>query len=143
MEKRVIMYLFQANDPRQSASLVTKVFNFVVDILEKVASALGLTYNEINIILYYFIIPLSWTLLLDRFLGKPITTLILIGAWAVLLVCKGGEFRNWCDWAFDRSVDFLKWFNHLGGNYELNSVVICVIIPIMIYAGLIILQRFR
>ena len=143
MEKRVIMYLFQINDPRQSASLVAKIFNFVVDILEKAASALGLTYNEINIILYYFVIPLSWTLLLDRFLGKPITTLILIGAWAVLLVCKGREFRNWCDWAFDRSVDFLKWFNHLGGNYELNSVVICVIIPIVIYAGLIILQRFR
>ena len=143
MEKRVIMYLFQANDPQQSASLVAKIFNLVVDILEKAASALGLTYNEINIILYYFIIPLSWTLLLDRFLGKPITTLILIGAWAVLLVCKGREFRNWCDWAFDRSVDFLKWFNRLGGNYELNSVVICVIIPIMIYAGLIILQRFR
>ena len=92
------MYLFQVNDPRQSASLVAKIFNFVVDILEKAASALGLTYNEINIILYYFIIPLSWTLLLDRFLGKPITTLILIGAWAVLLVCKGREFRNWCDW---------------------------------------------
>lgn len=137
------MYLFQVNDPRQSASLVAKIFNFVVDILEKAASALGLTYNEINIILYYFIIPLSWTLLLDRFLGKPITTLILIVAWAVLLVCKGREFRNWCDWAFDRSVDFLKWFNRLGGNYELNSVVICVIIPIMIYAGLIILQRIR
>lgn len=123
--------------------MVGKIFNFVADVLHWIASVFGLTYNEVNIILYYFIIPLTWTILLDRYIGKPISTVILIIAWAVLLIVKGREFRVWCDWAFDRSVDFLMFFNCMGGNYRLNSVIICVAIPILIYVGLIILQRFR
>ena len=34
------------------------------------------------------------------------------------------------------SVDFLNYFNRWGGNYILNSVVICVAIPILIYIAL-------
>ncbi len=123
--------------------MIATIFNFVADALHWIASVLGLTYNEVNIILYYFIIPLTWTILLDRYIGKPISTIIFILAWVILLIVKGREFRTWCDWAFDRSVDFLMFFNCMGGNYRLNSVIICVAIPILIYVGLIILQRFR
>lgn len=129
------------------ANLITssynEIFNFVADALYWIASVFGLTYNEVNIILYYFIIPLTWTILLDRYIGKPISTIIFIIAWVILLIVKGREFSAWCDWAFDRSVDFLMFFNCMGGNYRLNSVIICVAIPILIYVGLIILQRFK
>lgn len=123
--------------------MIVKIFNIVADVLHWIASVLGLTYNEVNIILYYLIIPLTWTILLDRYIGKPISTVILIITWVVLLIVKGREFRVWCDWAFDRSVDFLMFFNCMGGNYRLNSVIICVAIHILIYVGLIILQRFK
>lgn len=123
--------------------MIVKIFNIVADVLHWVASVLGFTYNEVNIILYYFIIPLTWTILLDRYIGKPISTVIFILAWVILLIVKGREFRAWCDWAFDRSVDFLMFFNCVGGNYRLNSVIICVAIPILIYVGLILLQRFK
>ena len=123
--------------------MITKIFSFVANTLHWIASVSGLTYNEVNIILYYFIIPLTWTIMLDRYVGKPISTITFITAWGILLIVKGHEFRAWCDLAFDRSVDFLMFFNCLGGNYRLNSVIICVIIPILIYMGLILLQRFR
>lgn len=50
-----------------------------------------------------------------------------------------GRFRKWSDWAFMRSVDFLNFFNRWGGNYVLNSVIICVIVPMLIYVGLFLL----
>lgn len=48
-------------------------------------------------------------------------------------ILKRNSFRQWCDNLFMLSVKFLNWFNRFGGNYVLNSVVICVFIPIAVY----------
>ena len=116
---------------------VERVFAWVANTLNQIAILSGLTYNEINIICYYFLMPLSWTILFDIFVGKPYTTTPLLFIWIGVIVLKRNVFSEWCDWLFDRSVDFLLWFNSCGGNYTLNSVVICVLIPIIIYAVLI------
>ena len=103
------------------------------------AQRLGITYNEINILVYYLLIPLTWTFMVDLLLGAPITTAALLLVWVGIKIGTVGRFTEWCDWAFMRSVDFLNYFNRWGGNYHLNSVVICVAIPMLIYIALVVM----
>ena len=119
--------------------IVSNIFRKVANVLLRGASALDITYNEINIIVYFLLIPISWTIMLDFYLGYPITTCALAFIWLGIKLGTWGRFREWSDWAFMRSVDFLNFFNRWGGNYVLNSVVICVVVPVFVYIGLILL----
>lgn len=84
-------------------------------------------------------IPLTWSIMLDICLGTPIATFALFFIWVGIKIGTWGRFREWSNWAFRQSVAFLNFFNRWGGNYILNSVIICVIIPALIYSGLILL----
>ena len=119
--------------------IISSIFRKVADVLIYGASVMGITYNEINIIVYYLLIPLTWTIMLDFYIGTPITTYTLIFIWFGIKIGTWGRFREWSDWAFMCSVDFLNYFNRWGGNYVLNSVIICVLVPLFIYIGLILL----
>ena len=119
--------------------IISSIFRKVADALINGASAMNLTYNEINIIVYYLLIPLTWTVMLDFYIGTPVTTYALIFIWFGIKIGTWGRFREWSDWAFMCSVDFLNYFNRWGGNYVLNSVIICVLVPLFIYIGLIFL----
>jgi hypothetical protein len=123
--------------------IVSSIFRKVAVALYNGASAIGITYNEINIIVYYLLIPLTWTIMFDFYIGTPITTYALIFIWFGIKIGTWGRFREWSDWAFMRSVDFLNYFNRWGGNYVLNSVIICVLVPILIYVGLILLLTIK
>ena len=123
--------------------LVSTIFRKVADALYDGASAIGITYNEINILVYYLLIPLTWTIMFDFCIGTPIATYALIFIWFGIRIGTWGRFREWSDWAFMRSVDFLNFFNRWGGNYVLNSVVICVLVPILVYIGLILLLMMK
>lgn len=113
--------------------VTNQIFNAVASSLMWVASMTHSTYNEVNVLLYYLVIPLTWMVMLDIWLGYPATTVGLTVIWIALFICHGRSFGKWCDRVFMRSVDFLNWFNRLGGNYVLNSVVICVALPIAVY----------
>lgn len=119
--------------------MIKLIFSVVAQTLYRIAKALGLTYNEVNILVYYLIIPLSWTIMFDCWLGMPLTTFALAFIWVGIFIATRHTFRQWCDWAFQDSVYFLDWFNSWGGNYVLNSVIICVLIPILVYAVLFML----
>ena len=119
--------------------MVSSTFRKVAAALLYWASVFGITYNEINIIVYYLLIPLTWTVMFDYWLGCPITTYALIFIWFGIKIGTWGRFREWSDWAFMRSVDFLNFFNRWGGNYVLNSVIVCVVVPILVYIGLVLL----
>lgn len=119
--------------------MISKCFQIVATALYRIAQATGMTYNEINIIIYYLIVPLTWTVMIDFLIKKPITTSLLLLAWAVLFIVHRNDFRQWCDWVFQKSVDFLLWFKRIGWDYILSSVIICVLVPIIIYAILIII----
>ena len=119
--------------------IISSIFRKVADALIYGASAMDITYNEINIIVYYLLIPLTWTIMLDFFIGTPVTTYALIFIWFGIKIGTWGRFREWSDWAFMCSVDFLNYFNRWGGNYVLNSVILCVLVPLFIYIGLIFL----
>lgn len=118
---------------------MNRIFWITANLLNQIAKWTGMTYNEINIIVYYLIIPLTWTVMLDLIIGFPIFTPLLILAWAYIFVKTGTKkvFGMWCDWAFKDSVDFLLWFKRIGWNYIVASVIICAIVPIIIYGLLI------
>ncbi len=119
--------------------MTQSIFYIVAKSLYRIGCKCGLTYNEVNILVYYLLIPLSWCVMLDLWLELPITSVTLIFIWIGIFIATRHIFREWCDWRFQDSVDFLNWFNRWGGNYILNSVIICVVVPLLIYAALIIL----
>ena len=123
--------------------MITFTFRLVATALYNIAQMFGMTYNEVNVLAYYLLIPLSWTIMLDMYIGLPLTTGALLYIWIGIKIGTWGHFSAWCDWAFMRLVDFLNYFNRWGGNYVLNSVIICVVIPVLVYAGLIGLLMFR
>ncbi len=108
------------------------VFNSVAQALRTLSRLTGFTYNEINVLLYYFIIPFTWMILLDSILNinyfKLAGIIFCIGFYAG---CR--DFRKYSDWLFFKSVIFLNFFNRFGSNYIKSSVWICVSLPILIY----------
>ena len=122
-----------------SVLTILGVFGIVAAGLNLIAKALHMTYNEINIIVYYLIIPLSWCIMLDYIIGLPITTPLWILLWVYIFWSKRKFFKEWCDVAFKLSVDFLLKFQRIGWNYWVASVIIGVVVPIIVYAALILL----
>ena len=118
-------------------AVMIPVFAIVAGIEHIIAKFTGLTYNEVNIIVYYLIIPLTWTLMIDYLTKMPFLTPMIIIGWIIFLWKDQMKFRDRCDWAFDKSVDFLLYFKKIGWNYIVSSVIICVVVPVLIYVELI------
>ena len=76
-------------------SIVQTVFRIVADALNRAASAIGITFNEINIIVYYLVIPLTWSIMLDICLGTPIATFALFFIWVGIKIGTWGRCREW------------------------------------------------
>ncbi len=113
------------------------IFAIVAGVEHIIAKVTGMTYNEVNIIVYYLLIPLSWAVMIDYITMMPFLTPMYIIALLVFLWKDPMKFRNRCDWAFDKSVVFLLWFKKIGWNYIVSSVIICVVVPALIYVELI------
>ena len=113
------------------------IFAIVAGVEHIIAKVTGMTYNEVNIIVYYLLIPLSWAVMIDYITMMPILTPMYIIVWVVFLWKDPMKFRDRCDWAFMKSVDFLLWFKRIGWNYIVSSVVICVVVPGLIYLELV------
>ena len=113
------------------------IFAIVAGVEHIIAKVTGMTYNEVNIIVYYLLIPLSWAVMIDYITMMPILTPMYIIAWVIFLWKYPMKFRDRCDWAFMKSVDFLLWFKRIGWNYIVSSVVICVVVPGLIYLELV------
>ena len=107
------------------------VFDIVAGLLDLIASLTGFTYNEINIIAYYIILPFVYVALLDRILNKHILKAIYVVSWTVM-ICLMPSFRAFSDGLFKYSVDFLLLFGLVGLDYVAASVVICVIVPLLV-----------
>ena len=113
------------------------IFAVVAGVEVLIAKLTGTTYNEVNIVVYYLLIPLSWTVMIDYLMKLPLLTPLFVLAWIIFLWKDPMKFRDRCDWAFEKSVDFLLWFKRIGWNYVVSSVIICVVIPILVYCLLI------
>ena len=113
------------------------IFAVVAGMEHVIAKLTGATYNEVNIIVYYLLIPLSWAVMIDFITKMPFLSIMYVIAWVVFLWKDPMKSRDRCNWVFIKSVDFLLWFKKIGWNYVVSSVIICVIIPILIYMELI------
>lgn len=113
------------------------IFAVVAGMEHVIAKLTGATYNEVNIIVYYLLIPLSWAAMIDYITKMPFLSIMYVIAWIVFLWKDPMKFRDRCNWVFIKSVDFLLWFKKIGWNYVVSSVIICVVIPILIYMELI------
>ena len=117
------------------------IFNLVVWILLKISSATGLTYNEINIIVYFFIIPMIYIFMIDKMLKRHILKIsFLVISILVLLIF---DFHQFSDILFYASRNFLLSFGLIGLNYVVASVIICVVIPTIIFLVLLYLSFFK
>lgn len=120
--------------------MIARIFDMTAQWLFTTSQKLHLTYNEMNIVVYYMMVPLTWLIMLDAIIGSwPWLTVAWVAACMVVMIVHRKNFEQWCDSVFQRSVDFLLWFRRVGWNYTLASVVICVAVPLLIYAILTIL----
>ena len=112
------------------------IFRIVAGALWLAGRLTGRTYNEMNIIVYYFLIPFSWLLMLDTIFGFHYCA-IVGGIFYFLFWLAIKNFRAFSDDLFDLSERFLNSFNKYGSNYVASSVWICVAVPLVIYGFLI------
>uniref|UniRef100_UPI0040497802 hypothetical protein n=1 Tax=Flavobacterium sp. TaxID=239 RepID=UPI0040497802 len=110
---------------------MNKTFQLVYEFLKWFSKISGFTYHEVNIIVYFIIIPAVFIYLIGSILKRKVVIkiyaiLVLI---ALILI---PDFELFSTQLFNKSVDFLNWFDIIGLNYVQASVVICVIIPIII-----------
>ncbi|MFT5846357.1 MAG: hypothetical protein ACJARX_000294 [Psychroserpens sp.] len=111
---------------------MNEIFKLTYEILIFLSRITGFSYKEINIIIWFILIPLSSTLLIDKIKDKhyfkiSFTALVII----VLLFIK--DFTLSCNKLFDVSADFLREFNPIGMNYTEASVIICLLVPLIVY----------
>ena len=117
---------------------MNKIFIVVRDILVWLANISGFSYMAVNIIVYYFVIPFIYFIILDQILGAhyfKISFLIIIS----VTLLRIRDFELFSDWLFRKSADFLGSFSSRGMNYTVASVVICVFIPLAVLLVLLFL----
>ncbi len=122
----------QLNFGLGKGKLINFSFFLVVKILLRSAEITKLSYNQINIILYFFVIPFAYLSILDYILH--IYYLKLAAFFTILgffIGCR--DFRAYSDWLFSQSVKFLQYFKRFGLSYESASIWICIVLPIALF----------
>jgi hypothetical protein len=117
---------------------VGTIFNITATALEYLARLFNLTYNQVNIIVYYLLIPMSWLILIGIIINSHIG-LVMYSTFLLGVFVGCGNFKKYCDKLFDSSARFLNSFGKVGSNYVNSSVIICVVLPVLIYITLIFL----
>ena len=129
MKKSKITYYLESI----GMTIMLPIFMIVMWTEKLMAKMLHLTYNEVNILVYYLLIPLSWAAIVDYKIGYPILSIIVIFLWSCILWKVRNDFSYFCDVAFRVSQVFLLKFRKIGWNYIVSSVIVCVVIPVLIY----------
>ncbi|MDO5979194.1 hypothetical protein [Flavivirga spongiicola] len=119
---------------------MNEAFKIVYDLLKWISKISGFTYHEVNIIVYFIIIPVIFIYMIERILK---TNYLKIGFVVLILltIIIVPDFSIFSTALFNKSVDFLNWFSIIGLNYIQASVVICVIVPLIIMGLLMYLKR--
>ena len=110
------------------------IFDIVYCLLKQLSVITGLTYNEINIVVYYIIIPMIYFFMIDKIIKKHIFKIVFSILILIILVLV--NFEKFSDSLFDASVKFLLLFEVIGWSYVVSSVIICVIVPAIIFGVL-------
>ena len=107
---------------------MNEVFDLIYRFLKWLSTITGLTYHEVNIVVYFILIPAFAIFLVSLvFRNKYLILGYLVIVALLLLIIP--DFQTFSDHLFEKSVALLNWFENLGLNYVQASVVICVILP--------------
>lgn len=122
--------------PDSNETVIERIFQWEVIQLLKLARMFKLSYHEINIIVYFFVVPFSWLVLLDALFQFHFLKL------SFAFFCIGfftgcSDFKPFSTSLYRKSVQFLMYFNRFGSSYVASSVWICLVVPICIYVLLI------
>lgn len=96
--------------------------------LEWMAALTGLTYAEINVIVYFMILPFLFATMLDGILRCHWLKLAVVAGWALVLFAIP-DFGGFSERLFASSVTFLLLFGRIGLDYTAASVLLCVVLP--------------
>ena len=119
---------------------MNEIFDVVYKCLKWLSEISGWTYHEINIIVYFIIIPLIFSFFVDKILKKNYFKIAVVSIVLISLILIS-DFEKFSTKLFNHSVDFLNWFEVFGLNYIQASVVICVIVPILIIVLLLYINK--
>ena len=107
------------------------LFIIVRDLLQSLSDISRLSYTAINIVVYYYIIPFIFIMMIDKIWGMHY---LKMGCFIIvilsLFIIK--DFERFSQLLFYKSANFLRAFSVIGWSYEFASVVICVFIPLVI-----------
>jgi hypothetical protein len=110
---------------------IVLVFFAVEKTLRFIAKITKTTYQEVNVIIYYHVIPVSFLILMECYrIAAAIWLCYLIVT--TIMIIRNTYHKN-CQKIFDKSVNFLLLFGHSNTAYIISSVIVCVIMPILIY----------
>lgn len=123
------------NTKKMTFAFVTVPFALTVKVLLYIGRIFHLSYNAVNIIVWYLLLPLAWATILDYKLHQ----ILFAPAWLLLCIGIGflqrKNFNSFCDLLFKLSQVFIASF----GNYYKWSVIICLLVPIAITIVLLII----
>lgn len=108
-----------------------ELFDDIVRAFQAVCRATGLTYPELNILVYCLLAPLSWLLVLA--LRRPGVGAPLLGVAGLLsagLVLQRQHFRGLSRWFYDYNIRVLEQLGRATGlGYVALSLLVGVLVP--------------
>jgi hypothetical protein len=109
---------------------MSPVFFLVYSLLQAIASLAGLSYEAVNVVIWYVLIPATYLFLIDRIIHRFLLLPLFI-AFVAIVFSVTENLNDLADRIFNSSVAFLLGFSRIGMGYDLASVVICVWIPLL------------
>lgn len=106
-----------------------QIFIAVATGLGQASRLLGISYVEVNVLVYFLLVPLLLASLVDARLGLHLAK-ISVSAAFLMSLCLFPSFGQFSEVLFANSVKFLKLFGPLGVDYVQSSVLFCVVAPI-------------
>jgi len=121
--------------------IIDFIFGGTVLVLEKLDYAVGCTYRQINVVIWFVAVPVVVAVLLDILLHTFIctaATLTIITA-ITLIATLTKQLCRLIDFIFEKSVESLLELNNIFGiDYNAASVWVCVVIPVIVVVALIV-----
>jgi len=92
------------------------------------ATYLGISYAKANVMVYFFLLPVVFSGLLDIIFRTSACRIAVAVFWlAVLTACR--DFNAAADAIYSATVTFLEAFSVIGLSYTTASVLVCVVLP--------------
>lgn len=121
---------------------MNEIFDLIYRSLKWISKLTEFTYEEVNIIIWFLILPVIFAFLLDRILNNNYSKIIYL-VFVLILFLLISDFENFSKMLFQKSASFLHRFDFIGMNYTQASVLICVVLPIFIVVTLLFLKRTK